>query len=167
MGYTHYWTPKVSTAEDFKKFAATCKELHDALPEKTESAGGYHGDDELVIKGGLGEDEPIFSDEMVWFNGDAEKGLDHETFALSHKDADWEFCKTARKPYDLLVCACLLAAHDILGYEITSDGGLDEWQEGISLYLDTIYDIQTLEQKEKDEFVREILPEFLVEEIKI
>jgi len=128
MGYTHYWTPKAeNTKKEFKEFSEACKKLHDNLPETTDTAGGYSKADPLEIRGGIGEGEPAFTADVVWFNGNAERDLDHETFGISRTNTDnlWNFCKTARKPYDLLVVACLLAAVDILDYSFSSDGFTD------------------------------------------
>lgn len=135
MGYTHYWIPKESTKEDFKKFSAACKKLYDSLPEKTDTAGGYSSDDPLEIRGGMGEGEPKFDPEAVWFNGNEERDLDHETFLIERNDVNWAFCKTARKPYDLLVVACLLAAVDFLDYRFSSDGFNDYFNERNSVHI--------------------------------
>jgi len=138
MGYTHYWTPKKVSAKKFKDFSDTCKILHDNLPDKSDTAGGYHSDGKIVIGDGSGhlnlstDDKPEFSKDIVCFNGVGEDS--HETFVIAHKQTDWEFCKTARKPYDLLVCACLLAAIDILDYKITSDGDLNDWIPAMKFY---------------------------------
>lgn len=166
MGYTHNWTPKVAEPKVWQKFVLACKELHKALPEQTETAGGYCKDDDLVICGGDGTGKPTFTMKEVLFNGNEERDLDHETFYLTPSKDEWNFCKTARKPYDLLVVACLIAAHDILGYEVSSDGELEDWAEGIQLYLETVYDFTNTSEEEKIEIVHIILPEFLVKELK-
>jgi len=125
MGYTHYFKGTKSTDAKFKEFSNACKKLHDNLPEKTDTAGGYHKDDKLIIGDGRGHlhestgDVPIFDNRMVCFNGVGE--LAHETFRIEKKGTN-DFCKTARKPYDLLVVACLIAAWQILNYRFSSDG---------------------------------------------
>ena len=157
MGYTHYWTPKVATADKFKEFAATCKKLHKALPDTSETAGGYASDDKIKIRGWDGTGKPTFKDDGISFNGDGDNG--HETFSIDPKKDDWNFCKTARKPYDLLVVACLIAAHEILGYEVSSDGSFEDWKPAIEFYMDTFY----AESPDKDG-MKLILPEFLFED---
>ncbi|MDA3778827.1 MAG: hypothetical protein PF487_01105 [Bacteroidales bacterium] len=136
MGYTHYWTPKKQSAKKFKNFSETCKKLHDNLPEKSETAGGYCSDEKIEIgnwEGHLGMDNhPVFDNDVVSFNGVGENG--HETFRTALNENDWRFCKTARKPYDLLVCACLLASIHILNYEISSDGNVVDWTTAIEYY---------------------------------
>ena len=128
MGYTHYWTPKVASPKQWKAFIGVCKRLNKELPDYTETAGGYCNDELLVIAGGSGEGKPIFTNKEICFNGG--NGMEHETFYLEPKKLDWNFCKTARKPYDLLVVACLIAAYEHLGYEVSSDGNYDDWKEG-------------------------------------
>ena len=83
--------------------------------------------------------------DLVRFNGMLDGG--HETFYFCKKVSDeyelssaenglcFSFCKTARKPYDRYVTACLMLAKfyfkdDII---ISSDGDIEDWQEGIEL----------------------------------
>jgi len=137
MGYTHYFKAKKSTDTNFKEFSDTCKKLYESLPERTNTAGGYYKDDKLEIAGSIGEGEPIFNNEIVCFNGKGE--LSHETFCVAKNGTDFEFCKTARKPYDLLVVACLIAAWQILDYKFSSDGfnsdgTCDDLQPAIDFY---------------------------------
>ncbi len=135
--------------------------MYKALPEHSKSAGGEYEDEPLKICGGNGTGKPLFRNDEVWFNGDEKNDLDHETFCIEPDKLDWDFCKTARKPYDLLVVACLIAAHEILDYEVSSDGGFEDWKEGIELYMKTIY-TQNLDE----DSMRTVLPEFLFEEQK-
>jgi hypothetical protein len=67
--------------------------------------------------------------------------LSHEIFILTRKawqqeghrkdeDTLFSFCKTARKPYDLMVQACLILYKHYFPYvSICSDGDMDEWAE--------------------------------------
>lgn len=140
MGYTHYWTPKKSSPKKFKEFSDTCKRLYENLPETSKTAGGYYSGEKIEIGDGMGElsetNKPEFSETAVIFNGVGRNS--HETFAIEHKDTKWAFCKTARKPYDLLVCACLIAAADILGYKLKSDGCYEDWHPAISFYKSNV-----------------------------
>ena len=122
MGYTHYFTPKPATDESWDKFVKKCKKLYKALPN------------DIVIRGGMGSGEPMFDETLVWFNGDEATGNDHETLLIKKDDNEWSFCKTAYKPYDLLVCAVLLAAEEILGYELSSDGDANDWKPAKKFY---------------------------------
>jgi len=165
MGYTHYWTPKVVTEEKFAEFSKTCKKLHDNLPNTSKTAGGYHSNETIEICGWDGTGKPEFSDVMVSFNGNQDKDLDHETFNVQADKTEWNFCKTARKPYDLLVCACLIAAHEQLDYEVSSDGDLEDWKDAIEFYMDTIKNTKSIFASTKKKLANKILPEFLVNEL--
>lgn len=45
---------------------------------------------------------------------------------------DFAFCKTARKPYDLLVCSTLLLyKHFWPEVQISSDGDFEDWESAI------------------------------------
>lgn len=141
MGYTHYWTFNRDKSKDSSKFAKAVEEIkaiHAKLPERTDSAGGSYLEYDLKIMGGMGTGEPEFTPTSVCFNGDEENGLDHETFSLDYNvDTGWNFCKTARKPYDLLVCCALIAFANNLGAKVftfNSDGDLADWQPAINLY---------------------------------
>jgi hypothetical protein len=51
------------------------------------------------------------------------------------KDKIFGFCKTAQKPYDVCVVACLILAKIHFGNDvkITSDGEVSDWEEGAKL----------------------------------
>jgi len=139
VGYTSYWntksTEKLPQAR-WDMFIKAVKHVYAELPEQSLSAGGYHTNDPLKICGGQGDDEPVFNSEQIWFNGDAEKKLDHETFSLHIIPEEFSFCKTARKPYDLMVCATLLLYWHFFkehGVKISSDGDLEDWKPAIEL----------------------------------
>jgi hypothetical protein len=70
----------------------------------------------------------------VDFNG---TGVDaHEPFVFPGGNG-FNFCKTAAKPYDEVVTACLLVARDHFPpsvLEISSDGSWSDWAEGAKLY---------------------------------
>jgi hypothetical protein len=88
----------------------------------------------VPLAGGLGKGKPkITTGKSVVFNGVEKDGNDHETFSFPD-DGGRNFCKTAQKPYDLVVVACLAAAKDRLGplLEVSSDGDPDEWEEGVA-----------------------------------
>lgn len=128
MGYTHYWTVKRETPPELLREAGA------AMARVVEAARVDLGD-------GRGEGRPILdpSAGRVVFNGRAnERDDSHETFlwppnlgdpqdflqGLSNRpDGVFTFCKTAMKPYDPVVVACLLVAQQILGdfIEVTSD----------------------------------------------
>jgi hypothetical protein len=142
MGYTHYWEYKTVKEDTYKEdtlrvlFEITL--MLEQLPEYSETAGSYYNDESIELRGGMGEGKPEFSHKRIWFNGNKEKGLDHETFLFefNKKPVDeWPFCKTARKPYDFVVCLCLLSlANNLKGFKIFSDGNMDDWKPAIDFY---------------------------------
>jgi len=72
--------------------------------------------------------------------------MSHETFYLPrvYEPQDWQrpdergryfdFCKTARKPYDLAVTASLIALqHHFPEVGVSTDGTGDDWTAGLAL----------------------------------
>jgi hypothetical protein len=76
------------------------------------------------------EESFIIDNEEIIFNGKGEYG--HETFVFYKNNpmvkeygrSGFAFCKTARKPYDIVVCKVLLVLYTIFGdkLELSSDG---------------------------------------------
>ncbi len=131
MGYTHYWTIKEElTQEQFASWVEGVK----VIVETAIEAG-------IPLGNGIGEDAPEISENLVAFNGVGNDG--HETFGIALGDSDFDFCKTAEKPYDSAVTASLIHAKKIFGdaIEITSDGNWNDWEGGRLLY-ETVFDIQ-------------------------
>jgi hypothetical protein len=139
MGYTHYFRRKETLPkEEYKQFIDEVKAILKALPK------------DIKIKGWDGTGKPTITDELLSFNGDDSLGLSHETFSFPRvkEIKEWEredgggmyfeFCKTARKPYDVFVCAVLLSASHYFDDKIiiSSDGDFsnEEWGEGLELY---------------------------------
>ena len=119
MGYTHYWEFKGHIApKDLKdgenKFAKAAELIRKAYNKVTEMG--------IKIAGGMGDGQPRMSDHAIVFNGKGDES--YETFAIRDNDGEWNFCKTARRPYDLLVCVSLLAFKEVFGddFSYTSDG---------------------------------------------
>ena len=124
MGYTHYWKHKADLPEDkwggFMMWAKEILEHEAAAPTCTEF------------------DEPFgfpqITRNLVRFNGVLVDG--HDTFLFCRQDKERQFCKTSGKPYDQVVTAILILAHEWFGdlIEITSDGHWSDWRRGIDLF---------------------------------
>lgn len=122
MGYTHYWTVKEPL--DNILFAAWSEDVRQIILAS-----------EIPIRGGNGEGEPTLDSDYASLNGDAATGDDYETFSVDVAAEGFDFCKTAQKPYDVVVTASLVALADRFPeVEVTSDGGVDEWQPGVRLF---------------------------------
>lgn len=87
---------------------------------------------------------------IIQFNGVGSKN-GHEGFVI-HLDrvTAFDFCKTARKPYDFAVGMILLSLKNhVEGFRFTSDGRKHEWEEIVEQYEKmfgqiTTFDVQTL-----------------------
>lgn len=130
MGYTHYWTQ----TRDFTH--AEMNEMGEAIRAIIATSG-------VPIRGGRGTGEPEFTDDHISFNGQGPDN-DHETFyiqavrELPYEGADpsrlgWAFCKTAYKPYDIVVTACLTYLQSDWEFEVSSDGDIPDWTAGVEL----------------------------------
>ena len=133
MGYTHYYTQtRAFTPTEWHDLTAAFHHMLVHLPAHSTNAGGYYVDHPLVIRDGWGFNTPEVDDHELVFNGDEASGMAHESFYLERANQGFHFCKTARKPYDLLVCAVLLVVTEIAPGAITveSDGDMRgaDWQ---------------------------------------
>jgi hypothetical protein len=65
---------------------------------------------------------PFLGERQIQFNGVGDDS--HETFHLTKASQDFEFCKTAMKPYDDVVVAVMREAMKLNpNFKPTSDGG--------------------------------------------
>ena len=122
MGYTHYW--KLS---NISQHSARWKTVIIDMSKIIAASPVPLGDS-------CGSNAPSISATEVLFNGRHENNQDHETFHFPGEHG-FNFCKTAAKPYDIVVTACLAVAKDIFGSEISvsSDGEAEDWVKGVEL----------------------------------
>jgi hypothetical protein len=122
MGYTHYWRQQRDFTEQEWIMA---KNAFTEIVKTTD----------IILVGPHGEKDtdPICNDDKIWFNGLEDDS--HETFGIEKKmTSDFEFCKTACKPYDDIVTALLYFIKteipDVM--IISSDGSIDgdDWETG-------------------------------------
>lgn len=125
MGFTHYFDQERAVTET--EWEAITKDVEALLAHLATTR-------ELEIVGVSGErgTTPEISSERIAFNGLEEDGF--ESFVLGREQGGFGFCKTGRRPYDLLVTAALIvAAHHAPGaYTVTSDGQDYEWSPALS-----------------------------------
>jgi hypothetical protein len=132
MGHTHYFYRKAELdKKDFSRYVGLIKKMVDTPEAQKILAEEY--------------DEPnkpaLVSDDLIKFNGKDDDG--HETFyfprvlssqyhATTKNGLTFDFCKTARKPYDKYVVAALIIAKVAFGKHVkfSSDGEIDEMTEG-------------------------------------
>jgi hypothetical protein len=143
MGYTHYWTFRIPRGE---KHPALEKKYQLALKECAKVAHVYNeecnmrGEDWARLSGYTAH-TPIGTYGGVLINGKESNA--HESFELrEHFKQNFEgfgggfsFCKTARKPYDIVVTACLAILKYRLGnaIEVSTNGESMDWIDGILL----------------------------------
>jgi hypothetical protein len=131
MGYTHYWYRKTELdADKFSNASDDCKRMCQTL-KKNGVKIVYEFDEPK---------DPVFTDDKVRFNGCGDNG--HETFYIAQSfssrgpsfggNKEFAFCKTAHKPYDIAVCACLIIfKHWFPDMDVSSDGQMQDWQNGL------------------------------------
>lgn len=131
MGFTRSWYKKPSLPPDrWKAFMVDVEKLIQALSEKAP----------VCRESSQPALPPTVGDALVRFNGRGNKG--YETFffprtvldlrtASMHDGRVFGFCKTEKRPYDLVVASVLLAAKYHFGDDILidSDGDDEEWTE--------------------------------------
>jgi len=111
MGYTHYMGADNWDRKDELGFEK-------ALPIVRKILKRYK---DLVQFECDNSKRPVVSKKQIRFNGIGEDG--HETFMISNSSFEFNFCKTARKPYDVVVCEVLLVLNAFCPHlSISSDG---------------------------------------------
>lgn len=134
MGYTHYWTQRRNfTAEEWGTVSGDLR----ALLNFAENERG------IVLADGCGDGgtRPDFTKAWIIFNGLGDDS--HESFVVDRirpPKEPWEktrgggFCKTERKPYDVVTTACLCYLATIAEtHDASSDGRGRDWVAGLEL----------------------------------
>ena len=118
MGYTHYF--KFNLQTNNKKVYEVA--FNNAIMLFNYCKKYFPADLKLCDYNGEGDAE--ITDKGIFFNGDASKNLDCESFCLDLDKYKMGFCKTRRKPYDIAVCCMLLCMKEMFGleFEYSSDG---------------------------------------------
>jgi hypothetical protein len=124
MGYTHYWRTNEKQLDviKFKQLVISARKL---IKEQKEcKLCGYDG-----------TKKPTITSNGIGFNGCQANGEDYETFLLTNKPEPFAFCKTALKPYDIIVTACLILYKLTFQNKVivSSDGNLSEWTPAVNL----------------------------------
>lgn len=130
MGYTHYFPQqRAFTDQEWIDLCAAAFIAIDYASKNFNIEIQRDYDDEA---------KPEINDEHIWLNGVGDEG--HETFYITKDKMDgFNFCKTAQKPYDMVVGLILLSAHQIApdALDISSDGDWndhEEWKPIVSAY---------------------------------
>ena len=130
MGYTHYWkepSQENITVDEWNAFLQDCSMIL--------AAGAGLG----IVADGMGEGLIELSNVRkngIQFNGWGDDAHETCTFPPFERiGKDFEFCKTAMKPYDEYVTACLTVLNSYFGVavDVSSDGYPHEWEDGKNL----------------------------------
>ena len=127
MGYTHYWgiTETPIPAGALEKTVADAKRIVEAA--------------KIPLVGTMGDPTTsavLDPNDCIAFNGVA--GDSHESFMFEPHNEDWACCKTAHKPYDVVVTSILARAqfHYGAALKVTTDGDIGEWSAAFDLCVD-------------------------------
>ena len=187
MGYTHYWkfnSDYEIISEKWKEIINDFNKILDVetnIPENDKNDGT---DGMTRLRNILEQDSDQrleITDKEIRFNGREENDRGHETISLQRKSDKslqdptdkkyiFDFCKTARKPYDIVVCCLLVILKHRLGnmIEISSDGrdGTNDgvyyevdgaWSNAIKLCVENLsYDLNY------DDILEHLFDEFLM-----
>ncbi len=145
MGYTHYMRLNREGPQDkWAEAVMAAKQIIEASPVPL---GDGHGEG----------DQPQVRDDGIYTNGIGDDG--HETLVVptvlaalkreewmgdtseSYKSEYFMFCKTAYKPYDVVVTAVYATLAHIGGSEcvsVSSDGDPSDWEDGCHLASETL-----------------------------
>jgi hypothetical protein len=145
LGYTQYWEPtgEFTTAQftELKLNTAKIIEVAKQPPYKIGIDTDGSNDTTLSINGCVLNEDPEEMDD------DELEELTHETFELfANHVGTFNFCKTARKPYDTVVVACLIAAEAAAvkaGFtmNLSTDGEIEDWQRGTALFTQALPEV--------------------------
>jgi hypothetical protein len=137
--------------KEFEEYGRDVKKLMESLPETVSSFNAMYGWGGYKIDGGGygievlavshdNPESPVVSRDAIHFNGAGEANADHETFRVERglDESHWSFkqdkevfncTKTNYKPYDVMVCASLLALLERApgAWRVSSDGSAREW----------------------------------------
>ena len=127
MGYSHYLENKQDCPpQEWQKITDAFKRL--------QAAAIINNDPLLIQEESDSASAPGVDETGIWFNGIEDAG--HETFHLTRVGSyRFNFCKTARKPYDRVVVAVLCLANFFAPevWNIDSDGDQEDWKAGLAL----------------------------------
>ena len=133
MGYTHYWkiTQRLDSPDEFQNVR-----WYDFLEDVEQIISFGYSHFEYQVADPMGErlQDYEISDKYIALNGFGSEA--HESFVFTPDVIDFDFCKTARKPYDTVVTAILILAKETFGeaIQINTDGYNADWQDGFDLY---------------------------------
>lgn len=134
MGYTHYFNVKKANTLNESALNNLKSEV-DAVFKAHKKTIQYEYNNGKPAECEIIQDEannkPVI---FIRFNGKGDGG--HETFVFVGNDTDFNFCKTARKPYDIVACKVLILLYAYFGEDLKLDSdGFSSYQPDDRKYL--------------------------------
>ena len=134
MGYTHHWNIKAK-AKDLKVKEIAQDILTLIMASEIPVCREYNRTDE----------PPELTETLIAFNGPNDDGAgtfvyppDEEYLKTIGINPNSGWCKTSKRPYNIIVAAATISMKDHLGpmVQISGDGRLEdqEWQDAVNLY---------------------------------
>lgn len=146
MGFTHYWYRKQELDADlFADYAQDVNRLlsntsipltyMEAVQDEWREVNGFLATPDEINFNGRGKDshETFYFPRILSNTGFTHRNIEIQGLAFG-------FTKTARKPYDVLVVACLILGILHFGKDsikVSSDGHIQDWQKGLDLVNNT------------------------------
>ena len=126
MGYTHYYRDKPAFTDS--QWAALTEDVKKLLKNSNVPLSNGNGD--------IGS-KPVFTKHDIMFNGVGDDS--HETAVVYKQASSFEFCKTARKPYDSVVVEFYKLIRKHAPSTILSSDGGDEVFGGTKIIVNDMY----------------------------
>jgi len=126
MGYTHYYRDKPAFTDS--QWAALTEDVKKLIKNSNVPLGDSNGE--------IGS-KPVFTSRHIMFNGIGDDS--HETAAVYKGASEFEFCKTARKPYDSVVVEFYKLIRKHAPSTILSSDGGDEVFGGQKIVVEQSY----------------------------
>ncbi|MBK1734879.1 hypothetical protein CKO15_06155 [Halorhodospira abdelmalekii] len=136
MGYTHYWhyaqrSLDLERWQQIESFFVELRQQQRVSIEDRSDLRLHGGSGMIAINGCAAHAHDPFK--LAYFHGDPKRDQVVQRKRRIGMTSSLRYCKTARKPYDLLVTALLTYSRAIAPdwiEQVQSDGGAEEWEPG-------------------------------------
>jgi len=135
MGYTHYWNRTADFTQ--KEWDKICFDIFEVITKYCEPNGIK------IVRDKDEDSHPLINNQQIHLNGYKDEA--YETFFVNKKiknqyfknGESFDFCKTQRRPYDMMVMLALLIMknHASKTFSYSSDGNWnEEWKPAKKIF---------------------------------